>query len=299
LRGEASASVSVIICTRNRSAALSRTLECLSQAEIPQEASFEVIVVDNGSSDDTQAVVREFAVRVPFRVRCVAESRPGLSRARNSGIRASSGNLILFTDDDCLVRTDWIVVARRLLAGNPLRLIGGRVDLHNPEHLHLSVKSSGEQETLSCASSLLGFMHGANMAFGRGVSEQIGLFDERLGSGTRLKAAEDTDFVYRALSHGLPVTYEPDLVVRHDHGRSGLEEYYRCERGYAVGLGALAMKHALRGHLALAKVAYWELRSALRLAQSSPSHRRACSPKLGIVNGALRFLLIHQWRPAN
>lgn len=287
--------VSVLICTRNRAVSLRETLASIAAMNPGAVAAWEVVVVDNGSTDQTQTVLRDFANRLPLRV--VTEARPGLAVARNSGLRAARGEIILFTDDDCVVAPDWMATGARLLASDPMRLIGGRVELHDPRDLPLGVKTTPTREELTAPSGLFGFLHGANLGFGRGVPERVGLFDVRFGAGARLRAAEDTEMVYRTWRAGLPVSYEPELLVYHDHGRRGLRTWFSQTRGYAYGDGAMAAKHALGGDYALLKSLYWDLHSTLRGCRADRRNWKRLPPKAWALPGALRYLLLRNDTP--
>jgi len=98
--------LATIICTYNRAQSLRRTLETLARAELPADAQWEVIVVDNRSTDNTEAVCREFEGKLPIHY-CV-EPHPGKSSALNTGIRLAKADLLLFTDDDVDVDRLWI-----------------------------------------------------------------------------------------------------------------------------------------------------------------------------------------------
>jgi glycosyltransferase involved in cell wall biosynthesis len=248
----------VVVCTRNRARMLRKTLDAISTMEIPAAVRYEVIVVDNGSTDDTQEVVTSLADKLP--ISYVLESQPGLSNARNRGLAIARGHLIFFTDDDCYVSQDWLATGLRLLRDEPFQVVGGRVELHNPNHIPLTVKTDQQPSKLISAANLFGFLHGCNMAFGRRVLEEIGFFDRSLGAGSRCISAEDTDFVYRAFVRGIPVRYRPEFLVKHDHGRSAQAEADRLVWGYTVGQGAIAIKHLIRGRTDLAKVVYWDMR---------------------------------------
>ena len=228
---------------------------------------YEVIVVDNASTDDTKAVVEAAATRLPLRY--VYEDRPGSGRARNMGLRYAVGRLIFITDDDCIVGPNWLETGVCLLSGNPQQLIGGRVTLHDPRDLPLTIKTDAEPTSLTSVSELFGFVLGCNMIFGRCVLDDIGLFDPRLGPGTRCKAAEDTDLVYRAYRAGIPVRYCPELCVAHNHGRRSQAVGDRLVRGYALANGSMTFKHLLHGRWDLLKATYWAVRSDARKGRPS------------------------------
>ncbi len=289
--------VSIVICTRNRAGSLARTLEAVGSQDVDgMSAGVELVVVDNGSTDETRSVIAAFRDRAPFPTTYVHEQRPGLAAARNAGIRQAAHPVILFTDDDCLPARDWLLTAARLFSSSLLQVIGGRTELYNPDHLELSVKTSLAKERLRGVGGLLGFLHGANLAFGRPVIDRIGWFDVRFGAGTGLKSAEDTEFVYRAFRGGLPVLYEPDLVVHHDHGRSGLQDWMHMTRGYCRGVGGMTMKHVMAGRTDLLRMVYWDVHSGLRSWRAAPGNWRLPLSKLSILAGALRFALTSSWR---
>src|SRR5258708_4953396 len=98
--------VSILICTRNHAASLRETLHSLAQVHLPETLSCELIVVDNGSTDDTAAVVRSSAFpQIP--VRYLHEPRPGKGHAYNTGLAEARGNILLFTDDDVRLPRQW------------------------------------------------------------------------------------------------------------------------------------------------------------------------------------------------
>src|SRR5215831_3591248 len=98
--------VTVAICTHNRCDLLKQTLEGFTQLDAPEGARWELVVVDNDSTDDTRAVLDTFVGRLPIRV--LMESRAGLSSARNRALRETTGDFILWTDDDVLVDRRWL-----------------------------------------------------------------------------------------------------------------------------------------------------------------------------------------------
>src|SRR5688500_3500637 len=93
--------VTVIICTRNRADQLRRTLESAAAVDTPEHVSWELLVVDNGSTDHTPEVVESFSGRLP--IRRVSEPEAGLSNARNRGVAEAKGDYICWTDDDVLI----------------------------------------------------------------------------------------------------------------------------------------------------------------------------------------------------
>src|SRR6266496_2856006 len=119
--------VSVVIPTYNRAHSLRHTLEALREQRVPPEITWEVIVVDNNSSDDTRAVVESLRPTFPAPLLYVFEPHQGTSRARNAGIDQAKGTAISFTDDDTLPASDWVTRADRALDRQGADVIGGRI----------------------------------------------------------------------------------------------------------------------------------------------------------------------------
>src|SRR4051794_24039564 len=120
--------VTLLICTRDRARMLAGGLEALRALETPEGVAWEVVVVDNASSDDTGRVVEAFAASPGApRVRLLREDRPGVAFARKRGLRESRGDLVAYVDDDCRLEPDWLVAATRFAREHPRAgAFGGR-----------------------------------------------------------------------------------------------------------------------------------------------------------------------------
>lgn len=235
--------VSLLICTRDRGASLDRTLASVTLAAQAFQ-SIEVVVVDNGSSDDTPERLAAWRVEQPFPVIVVDEPIGGLARARNAGLARVSGAIIAMTDDDCVLDPGFFAMLIERFAEVPAPIvIGGRILLGDSDDLPVTIKLEDHVMEADADAFPGGFVMGANLAFTRGVVARIGLFDERFGAGARFLAAEDTEFLFRALGAGIPVRYDPYFVVRHHHGRRTSSQLRRLMAGYAFGDGALYAKH--------------------------------------------------------
>ncbi len=286
-----STTITAILCTRNRSKKLSAALSAMARLDVAG-LPFDLLVVDNGSTDDTPAVVAAAARLCPFPVRLVSEPEPGLSRARNRGMSMAHGTLLLFTDDDCLVAPSWVRSALLAFDGDWHQVIGGRVELYDPNEPSNLQRTAVEPDVLTGTESLFGFLHGANFAFGRSVSQQAGRFDVGLGAGTPLHAAEDTEFVYRAFRLGIPVRYDPGMLVHHDHGRTDPADARRTTQGYMVGMSAMLIKSMMAGHTDLAKPIYWTMRGAVRRWRNDRDTRTLLTMPLGFVQGVARYSVL-------
>ncbi|MBP2676697.1 MAG: glycosyl transferase family 2, partial [Deltaproteobacteria bacterium] len=138
-----SVEISVVICTRNRAESLNRTLLRFSSIPIPGEISWEIVVVDNGSTDSTRSVIEEFRESSGLDVRYVHEQEPGLSRARNRGLREAKGKMIAFTDDDIIVDANWITeILKESRASEDAAMIFGQTKPYSAGTPLLSIKES-------------------------------------------------------------------------------------------------------------------------------------------------------------
>lgn len=233
------AGIAVVLCTRDRPELLRGALEALMSALRPED---EALVVDSASSSTRpREVAEDLGLRV---VRC---ERPGLSRARNAGVAATSRPVVAFTDDDCRPAADWTAVVERAFADPRVGLVTGRVlAVGQGAGARLSTRDATGRRRF-CGPTRPGVVgHGANMALRRTVLDQLGGFDEFLGAGGPLRAADDWDAFWRVLRLGWEAVYEPDSVVTHDQWRPR-HAALRVRYGYALGAGALGVK-AVRLH---------------------------------------------------
>ena len=229
----------LIISTRNRADALRRCLAALDVAEI-REQSGHVVIVDNGSTDDTQDVIRaQQRERFGDLLTMVVEPRPGLSHARNAGVGRARGDILVFTDDDCYVQPGFFRELLREFGNGQLDYCTGRILLHDPTDARRCVNYSTQRYELPPRSFLAtGDVQGANMAFHRRVFDRIGLFDTMFGAGTAFPC-EDIDFAARASHAGFRGAFLPQLVVHHHHGRKpGSPGLAATMRSYDLGRGA-------------------------------------------------------------
>ncbi len=224
----------------------------------------EVIVVDNGSTDGTRLVVAQFAEGDPGCFQYIFEGRPGRSRALNAGIERARGEVVAFTDDDCLVDAGWIgAIATEFQNDAALAGLGGSVQLFNQSDYPVSIRTDGERAAIDSAKAAMYKLIGCNVAFRRRVLESVGAFDPVLGVGGRFGSAEDLDLFYRVYRTGEKLAYVPAVVLHHNHGRRAPGDVAHLNRAYIRGRGAFYCKHILSGDRAMGRAAYWEVRSRL------------------------------------
>ena len=241
-------SVSVVVCTRNR---LEQLAQCLRSLQNLSQPPHEIIVVDNAPSSDT---TRLLIAQMPG-IQYVLEPRPGLSVARNRGIRHSTGDIIAFTDDDVIVHPDWITRLQQSFHHPKVMAATGLV---LPAELETEAQLIFEKGLEGFSQGYLPLIFdtqffeqsqhqgvpvwdigaGANMAFRRKAFELVGDFDERLGAGAS-GCSEDSELWYRLLAEGWLCRYEPTAVVFHYH-RSDLDslkqQMYQYMRGHVAAL---------------------------------------------------------------
>lgn len=239
--------VSLMLCTRDRGASLDRALASVTRAaRAALGIAIEAIVVDNGSTDDTPGRARAWAARQAFPVHLVTEPRPGLSRARNAGLARATGRIVAMTDDDCVLHERYFTALADQFARQPGPIIiGGRILPGDPADLPVTIKLEDHAMIARPGAFPGGFVMGANLAFTRNVIDRVGLFDTRFGAGAPFVAAEDTDFLFRAMRRGVTLRYEPHFAVDHHHGRRRQAELEALLAGYSFGDGALYAKHLL------------------------------------------------------
>ena len=266
--------VAVIICTRNRARHLAEALQTFENCIAPADWQADLIVVDNGSTDETKAVATAKPARGTWPLTYVYEPKPGLSHARNAGLRAADADILAFTDDDCRAASDWIVQLVRTFESCPeLDAVFGRVEAVEGADIRRTVAVKQEENARDYRHPVMptGIGHGNNMAFRRTALEKVGAFDAALGAGGALGAAEDTDMAYRVLRLGRLVRYEPSCVIRHEP-REDEAQVRRTHWRNAVGMGAFFSKHFLRGDFFALKCWMWMM---LGLPSAALKERRA------------------------
>jgi glycosyltransferase involved in cell wall biosynthesis len=251
---------SLVIGTRNRAEKLQRCLAAV--AELRSTATWELVIVDNASTDGTATVINEFKMRAPMSVVAAYEPKQGLGRARNCGITAAHGSVVGFTDDDCYPAPDYIDSLLAIFRDREIGYVGGRIKLFDPRDWPISIVDKAEAQIIEPFTYIDGpdmKILGANMAFRLGVLKQIGGFDKALGAGGPF-SCEDIDAFARASFAGWKGGYFPGPTVFHDHGR-GEDSARHLARSYAIARGAYFAKFILRRESAPLYAKEWIRRS--------------------------------------
>lgn len=202
--------VSVIVITRNRSASLGRTLQALACLDYP---SYEIIVADNASTDETAAIAARFSTRYLF---CPLDY--GISRCRKEGIEVAHGEIIAFCDDDCVPVPEWLQhIVRRLWNEDDLGLIGGQVINIGFQAAH---QYKGRQKwtdrngklTFAADPKEADFFGNANLAFRKATYQMVGGYDPFFIAGMA-----EIDLTMKFRKYGFRIDYESEAIVRHHH----------------------------------------------------------------------------------
>jgi glycosyltransferase involved in cell wall biosynthesis len=243
----------VVLCTYNRAELLQPAVDALLAQTGGVE--YEVIVVDNNSTDRTASVVRAIAARAGGRVVPAYEPEQGLSHARNHGIALARGAIVAFTDDDVRVAADWVQQLVRAFDANPgVDYVGGRVLprwlqppprwLTTAHWSPLAVQDYGPEPLVSSRHHAVCLV-GANLGFRRRVFERVGGFAPELG---RVKdgigSTEDHDMQLRIWRAGMRGLYDPAIVAIADVTPDRLVKSYhrRWHRGHGRHCAAMRLR---------------------------------------------------------
>jgi glycosyltransferase involved in cell wall biosynthesis len=218
--------ISVLIATRDRAALLSETLHTIT-CQIDPGQAVEIVVVDNGSVDDTLGVIELAATRSPIPITHLREERPGKSHALNAGVARARGDLLVFTDDDVLADRGWLSAYASAFDSTGADFAAGRIlplwEAAPPRWLSPALYGvlaipDGGRERLRIAKGVNEAIMplGANMAVRRHVLDRIGGWNPDLGKlqGT-LRTGEDHEFALKMIAAGYEGVYEPRASVQH------------------------------------------------------------------------------------
>jgi glycosyltransferase involved in cell wall biosynthesis len=265
--------LSLIICAFNRCESVKALLECLLVQETAHD-NHEILLVDNNSSDDTRGMVESYIPKFEGRLRYFLESEQGKSFALNLGIRESRGDILVFTDDDCLVEKDYLSQVEKFFQenGDGVDFMGGKIlpcwsgDCPGWLRDVLSEKTSGEFSDErywrkvffrgplaildygskpfrvdNSQKSYRGFLfYGPNMAVRKGAFEKVG------GYAADRVITQDTEICLRLIKSGMKGWYAPDVRVYHrvDARRLTPQYYYQWyfRRGKFLGPDGVVQK---------------------------------------------------------
>jgi GT2 family glycosyltransferase len=232
--------LSVILLTRNGSATIGDQLEALAGQR--SSRGWELLVVDNGSTDDTLEIVERYRDRVPGLRVVDASARSGTSYASNVGIAQARASAIAFCHDDDVVAEGWVEAMTEALAEHDV--VGARLDVDalNPDWA-VSFRGRPQSEELVRwdVPGYPPYVFGAALGTTRRMIDLVGGFDEDM-----LPSSEDMDYCWRAIAAGADLHFAGDAIVRYRY-RGDWRSVYRQARGYGVGNVRLYKKHRALG----------------------------------------------------
>jgi glycosyltransferase involved in cell wall biosynthesis len=222
------ADVSVVVCTYNRADRLRCALESLVRQETHGQFTFEIVAVDDGSTDRTQAVLRNAAEASHVPIRSIGGEGKGIAAARNTGVEAASGEWIAFFDDDQVAERDWLRELYALALNTGSHCVGGArlllLTARDLSRLSPACRAGlGEitqgNEPRKCRRKE--FPAAGNMLLRRAVFDRVGMFDDSL-----IRGGEDIEFAVRLRRAGIEPWFTPKAVVHHYVPRYRLGESY-------------------------------------------------------------------------
>lgn len=299
--------ITVILCTYDRCQDLAKALESLAVSRLPESVDWEVLVVDNNSTDQTRKVAEDFCRQYPGRFRYIFERQQGLSCARNAGIRESRGMILAFTDDDAMVEPDWLWNLTSALQDGKWTGAGGRIIPVWPGPLP-GWLSTADPNTMGPfgafdlgteAGPLKRPPFGGNMAFRREAFAKYGDFRADLGrSGSNLQGREDVEFANRLLAAGEPLRYEPGAVVHHSTPECRMQKSYVLRWWYWYGRSEISesgppeAKWGIRGVplYLFRRFVRWALQSMISI---EARRRFSCQLRMWYIAGMV--VACYQW----
>ena len=225
--------VSVIVCSYNGGQTLEACLRSLKKVDYPD---YEVIVVDDGSTDHTKEILSHH----PW-VKAIHQTNQGLSVARNVGAAASTGDIIAYTDSDCMADPDWLFyLVGTLLSGNYAGVGGPNISppAENWHQACVAAAPGGPSHVL-LTDVIAEHIPGCNMAFHRWAFDRIGGFDPEYR-----KAGDDVDFCWRLQQEGQIIAFSPAAIVWH-YRRFTLKAFRKQQEGYGEAESLLRFKHLI------------------------------------------------------
>lgn len=248
----------VVVPSFNRRGSLLRLLDSLDRQTLDPRR-YEVVVVDNNSTDATSEAVEAFARRARARLRCVREPAQGAAHARNRGIRETSAPVVAFTDDDASADPRWLEELLAALQTRAAAGVGGRTlpawdaalpPWWLPEYDKAFVRNWGDTARPVAE---FPFFYSVNLALRRDVFARVGVFETRLGpTATAHVVGEDADLCRRVHEAGGSLVYWPPAIVHHHVEATRLTRRFLRRRFYYSGVTHAAQRVIRGGDVALA-----------------------------------------------
>ncbi len=236
--------LTIAICTYNRANYLQDTLTGLTEQTADKDR-FEILVINNNSTDQTEAVCREFDMMHPrFNFRWVTESEQGLSPARNRAAKEAASDRLLYIDDDVHLPANFVQTALNYVSENPdIKAAGGRIfvsfDEDEPDWIPRELMPMFGLHDLGATDKIYprdNFPRGGNMLIHKELFKETGMFDPNLGrTGASLIGSEEKAFFENVRKKSIPLHYLSDLELHHRIGPKRLEPGYIKDQSIGIG----------------------------------------------------------------
>ena len=237
--------ISIILPTYNRCEFLAKAAESLMSQEIDDSLTFEILVVDDASTDGTSMLVRELTNRYGNAIRLIEGEGEGVAPARNKGIKEAKGEWIAFMDDDQLAGPGWLISltgtalskGTRCVVGKRLLLLPGPIRIPLGPHLrsYLGEEAWGEKARLLLPEE---FPNTGNALLKKDLFGEVGCFDPSNPYG-----GDDTEFFFRLKKAGVSIWYTPDAVMYHVISEDRLNEQYLRTKAHRDGISMAMIDH--------------------------------------------------------
>jgi O-antigen biosynthesis protein len=224
-------SVSVVVCSYNGAPTLDACLTSLQQLDYPD---YEIILVDDGSTDRTPEIAKDFP-----NVKTIRQKNMGLSYARNVGMKAARGEVIAYTDSDCMADKDWLYYLIGTLEQGDFVAVGGP-NISPPAQSWSQAcvaASPGQPSHVLITDQEAEHIPGCNMAYYKWALEAISGFDPEYR-----KAGDDVDVCWRLMQQGYRIGFSAAAIVWH-HRRFTIRAYFKQQAGYGEAEALLRFKH--------------------------------------------------------
>ncbi|MEQ8688381.1 MAG: glycosyltransferase family 2 protein [Imperialibacter sp.] len=236
--------LTVVICTRNRSDILSYCLESITDQSVPTEC-YNIIVVDNASTDDTVKVIRQFQAK-STNIEYGFVEKVGLSNARNFGFEISKTGWITYLDDDAMAHKNFVEAILRVIENYPFACFGG---VYLPwfkygKKYWLPYEVGTNKSTQNTVGALPDgkYASGGNFSIRKQVLEEVGGFNLNLGmSGAKISYGEEVELQIRLRERGYQVGFDPNILIDHLVPKRKLQFSWWVKSYFAQGRDAVSI----------------------------------------------------------